>query len=68
MSNIQTIKVPDIGDFDAVEVIEVLVSVGDKIKAESTIATLESEKAALEVPSPIAGTVTKVLIKEGDNV
>jgi len=68
MSNIEKIKVPDIGDFDSVEVIEVLVAVGDEIEEETTIVTLESEKAALEVPSPKAGTVTKIMVKEDDAV
>jgi pyruvate dehydrogenase E2 component (dihydrolipoamide acetyltransferase) len=64
----QLIKVPDIGDFDAVEVIEVLVAVGDEIKAEDTIITLESEKATLEVPSPVSGIVKKILVKVGDEI
>ncbi|MFK8012749.1 MAG: dihydrolipoyllysine-residue acetyltransferase [Marinicellaceae bacterium] len=68
MSNKEIIKVPDIGDFDSVEVIEVLVAVGDNIENETTIVTLESEKAALEVPSPVSGTVTKILVKEDDAV
>lgn len=62
------IHVPDIGDFDAVEVIEVLVSEGEQIEAEQSLITLESDKASMEVPSPEAGTVTRVLVKVGDQV
>lgn len=62
------IHVPDIGDFDAVEVIEVLVSEGEQIEAEQSLITLESDKASMEVPSPEAGTITRVLVKVGDQV
>lgn len=62
------INVPDIGDFNEVEVIEVLVKVGDEIAAEDAIISLESEKATIEVPSPEAGTIEEILVKEGDLV
>lgn len=62
------INVPDIGDFNEVEVLEVLVKVGDEIQAEDAIISLESEKATIEVPCPEAGTVEAVLVKEGDVV
>lgn len=68
MSETKQIKVPDIGDFSDVEVIEVLVSAGDEVAAEDAIITLESEKATIEVPSPESGTVVKMLVKEGDTV
>ncbi len=68
MSDSKQINVPDIGDFNEVEVIEVLVKVGDVIAAEDAIISLESEKATIEVPSPEAGTIEAVLIKEGDMV
>ena len=68
MSDIKVIKVPDIGDFDAVEVIEVLVNVGDTVNKEDALVSLESEKATLEVPSPESGRVTKVLIQVGDSI
>ncbi|MES1950554.1 pyruvate dehydrogenase complex dihydrolipoamide acetyltransferase [Salinisphaera sp. S4-8] len=64
----QEIKVPDIGDFDSVEVIEVLVSKGDTIEQEEPIITLESDKATLEVPSTIAGKITEMKVSEGDTV
>ncbi|ERJ20285.1 pyruvate dehydrogenase E2 component dihydrolipoamide acetyltransferase protein [Salinisphaera shabanensis E1L3A] len=64
----QEIKVPDIGDFDSVEVIEVLVSKGDTIEQEQPLITLESDKATLEVPSTIAGKITEMKVSEGDNV
>lgn len=68
MSETKQIKVPDIGDFTDVPVIEVLVSEGDEVNAEDPIITLESEKATIEVPSPEGGKITKLLVKEGDSV
>ena len=62
------IKVPDIGDFDAVDIIEVLVSEGDAIEAEQSLITLESDKATMEVPAPEAGKVTNLKVKVGDKV
>ncbi|GAB3672927.1 dihydrolipoyllysine-residue acetyltransferase [Salinisphaera aquimarina] len=64
----QEIKVPDIGDFDAVEVIEVLVSEGDTVEEEQALITLESDKATLEVPSTVAGKITDLKVAEGDKV
>ena len=63
-----TVQVPDIGDFDAVDVIEVLVKPGDSVKPEDPLITLESDKATMEIPAPASGTVKSVLIKEGDSV
>ena len=68
MAEIKDILVPDIGDFDGVEVIEVLVAAGDQIAVEDPIASLESDKAAMEIPSPFAGTIKAVKIKIGDKV
>lgn len=62
------IRIPDIGDFDAVDVIEVLISEGDEIQAEQSVLVLESDKASMEVPAEKGGKVTKVLIKVGDQV
>ena len=62
------IKIPDIGDFKEVAVIEVLVKPGDVIKAEDSIVTLESDKASMDVPSPSAGTVKELRVKVGDMV
>ncbi len=62
------IKVPDIGDFDEVAVIEVLVKVGDTIKAEQSLITVESDKASMEIPSAAAGVVKEVKVKLGDKV
>jgi len=62
------IKVPDIGDFDAVEVIEVLVSKGDSVEVDQALITLESDKATMEVPSTQAGTVAEIKVSEGDKV
>ncbi|MCP5424530.1 MAG: dihydrolipoyllysine-residue acetyltransferase [Gammaproteobacteria bacterium] len=68
MGAIQEIHVPDIGDFKGVDVIEVLVSPGDRISAETPLITLESDKASMEVPSPTEGVVKEVKIKVGDKV
>ena len=62
------VKVPDIGDFKNVEVIEVLVKPGDKVAKEQSLVTLESDKATMEIPSPAAGTVKEVRIKLGDKL
>jgi len=62
------VKVPDIGDFKDVEVIEVLVKPGDKIKAEQSLVTVESDKASMEIPSTHAGVVKELKIKLGDKV
>jgi pyruvate dehydrogenase E2 component (dihydrolipoamide acetyltransferase) len=62
------VKIPDIGDFGAVPVIEVHVSAGDQINAEDPLITLESDKATMDVPAPLAGSVAEVLVKVGDVV
>jgi dihydrolipoamide dehydrogenase len=62
------VKVPDIGEFTDVPVIEVLVKAGDAIKAEDSLITLESDKATMDVPSPAAGTVKAISVKVGDKV
>ena len=64
----QQLLVPDIGDFEEVEVIEVLVKVADKIKKNDPIVTLESDKSSVEVPSTYEGTVESVNVKVGDKV
>ena len=61
-------KVPDIGDFDEVPVIEILVSEGDAVEAEQALVTLESDKATMDVPSPEAGTVKEILVSLNDKV
>ena len=62
------IKVPDIGDFTDVPVIEVFVKAGDSVKAEDPLVTLESDKATMDVPSPSAGVIKDVKLKLGDKV
>jgi pyruvate dehydrogenase E2 component (dihydrolipoamide acetyltransferase) len=62
------VKVPDIGDFKDVPVIEVLVKPGDKVAKEASLVTLESDKATMDVPSPIDGTVKELKVKVGDKV
>ncbi|MDX5410461.1 MAG: dihydrolipoamide acetyltransferase, partial [Thauera sp.] len=68
MSQLIEVKVPDIGDFDAVPVIELFVKVGDTIAVDDAIATLESDKATMDVPSSHAGVVKEVLVNIGDKV
>jgi len=68
MSKIKDVLVPDIGEFDAVEVIEVLVKSGDTVSVEDPLLTMESDKASMDVPSPFSGTVKTVKIKAGDKV
>ncbi|AMP37479.1 dihydrolipoyllysine-residue acetyltransferase [Ralstonia solanacearum] len=62
------VKVPDIGDYTDVPVIEISVKVGDKVEAEQSLITLESDKATMDVPSPVAGTVKDIRVKVGDAV
>ncbi len=68
MSQLVEIKVPDIGNFKDVDVIEVMVKTGDKIEKEQGLITLETDKAAMDVPSPNAGTVKTMKLKQGDKV
>ena len=64
----QQIPVPDIGDFKNVEVIDVLVKVGDRVAIDTPLLTLETEKATMDVPAPVAGVVERLLVKKGDKV
>lgn len=64
----QQVVVPDIGDFDKVNVIDVLVSEGDVVNKEDALITLESDKASMDVPSPYSGRVKKIIVKAGDQV
>ena len=68
MSNLVEIKVPDIGDFKEVEIIEILVKAGDTVQSEASVLVLESDKATMEIPSPSAGTVRELKVKVGDKV
>lgn len=65
MARIEQVNVPDIGNFKDVDVIEIAVKVGDIVKAEESLITLESDKAAMDVPAPFAGIVKEILIQEG---
>ena len=62
------IRVPDIGDFTGIPVIEIFVKPGDTVKAEDSLVTLESDKATMDVPSPTAGVIKEVKVKLGDKV
>ena len=68
MSQTIEVKVPDIGDFSAIPVIEICVAVGDIINAEDSLITLESDKATMDVPSPASGKVKSINVKLGDKV
>lgn len=68
MSNRTTILVPDIGDFDEVDVIDILVEVGTQVAVEDPLVTLESDKATMDIPAPQAGVVTAIKVKVGDKV
>lgn len=68
MGAMTTVEVPDIGDFEDVPVTEILVAVGDTVAVEDPLVALESDKATMEVPSPVAGEVAEILVKEGDGV
>ncbi|HEX5514071.1 MAG TPA: biotin/lipoyl-containing protein, partial [Gammaproteobacteria bacterium] len=68
MADTIELKVPDIGDFDEVAVIEVLIQPGDSVAVEQSLVTLESDKATMEVPSSQAGTIREVKVKVGDKV
>jgi len=68
MANIAEIKVPDIGNFKDVDVIEVMVKAGDTVEKEQGLITLETDKAAMDVPSPYAGVIKEMKVKKGDKV
>ena len=68
MAALKEARVPDIGDFSGIPVIELLVAVGDSVKADQGLLTLESDKATMEVPAPFSGTVRELKVKVGDNV
>ncbi|AHK79834.1 branched-chain alpha-keto acid dehydrogenase subunit E2 [Ectothiorhodospira haloalkaliphila] len=68
MGNVVEVKVPDIGDFKDVEIIEVLVSEGDRVEPEDSLITLESDKASMDIPSPQGGIVKGVKLKAGERV
>ena len=68
MSNTIQISVPDIGDFIDVPVVEVLVQAGEHVDADQSLITLESDKAVMEIPAPVAGVIRSVDVAEGDFV
>ncbi|MBT7309086.1 MAG: dihydrolipoyllysine-residue acetyltransferase [Gammaproteobacteria bacterium] len=68
MAELSRVVVPDIGDFSGVEVIEIMVSVGDEVAAEESLVSLESDKAAMEIPSPLSGVVKELRVTLGDKV
>src|SRR5438067_9522605 len=68
MAAVMEVKVPDIGDFKDVPVIEVMVKAGDRVKPEDSLVTLESDKATMDVPAPAGGVVKEVKLKVGDRV
>ncbi|MEM7257407.1 MAG: dihydrolipoyl dehydrogenase [Pseudomonadota bacterium] len=68
MSNLTTIEAPDIGDFKDVEIIEVLVSSGDRVSKDQSLLTVESDKASMEIPSPVDCEITSLLVKLGERI
>ena len=68
MARVQEVKVPDIGDFKDVEIVEVIAKPGDEVQEEDPLITLESDKASMEVPAPFAGKVAEIKVKAGDRV
>jgi len=68
VDNLSTIKVPDIGDFKDVEIIEILVHVGDLVGVDDSLVTVESDKSSMEIPAPISGEVTEILVSIGDRI
>jgi len=68
LSNLTTIEVPEIGDFKEVEIIEILVNTGDIVKLDQSLLTVESDKASMEIPAPMAGEITSVLVNIGDKI
>ncbi|MBC7755450.1 MAG: dihydrolipoyllysine-residue acetyltransferase [Bdellovibrio sp.] len=68
MSNLKDVLVPDIGNFDSVDVIEILVKAGDTIAKDDSLITVESDKASMDIPAPFAGVVKEVKIKVGDKI
>ena len=68
MSQIIEVKVPDIGDFKDVPIIDLCVKVGDTVKAEDALVTLESDKATIDIPSPAGGVIREFKVKIGDKV
>ena len=68
MSEMVEVKIPDMGDFEDVEIIEVLVAVGDKVAEEDSLITVETDKATMEIPSSHSGTVKEVKVKVGDTI
>ena len=67
-TDVVPVEVPDIGDFDDVPVIEILVSAGDTVETDDPLLTLESDKATMDVPAPFAGTISELSVNVGDRV
>ena len=68
MDNPVTISVPDIGDFEEIEIIEVLVHVGDTVAIDDSLITVESDKASMEIPATAAGEITEIFVAVGDKI
>ncbi len=68
MDNLVTVSVPDIGDFEDVEIIEVLIHVGDNINLDDSLITVESDKSSMEIPAPVGGEITEILVSVGDRI
>jgi len=64
----KTITLPDVGDFQDIEIIEILIAVGDEVQVEQSIVVLESDKATMEIPSPFSGTIESISVSVGDRL
>ena len=68
MSEVSIINLPDFGEFEDVEVIEICAKEGQKVDSEDPVVVLETDKAAMEIPASVKGTIKKILLNEGDKV
>ena len=68
MAENKTIALPDVGDFQDIEIIEILIAAGDEVQAEQSIIVLESDKATMEIPSPYSGTIESITVAVGDRL
>lgn len=68
MATVEDVLLPDIGDFSGVEIIEILVAPGDRVESEQSLLTLESDKATMEIPAPVAGTIGEIKVGVGDKI
>ena len=66
--NTEEIYIPDIGDFESVDVIDIFINIGDSVKLDDSILAVESDKASMDIPTPYSGIIKKIRVKIGDKV